>query len=80
MKVGEILRVDRPVVGDEFESSKSGENGRSSSFVETSSNEEKIDSQKVKIPRACYEELANKGRWYHGGGRGLNSKNGMYTA
>ena len=80
MKVGEILHVDRPLVGDEFESSKWGENGRSSSFIETSSNEEKGDLQKLKIPRACYEELANKGRWYHGGGRGLNSKNGMYTA
>jgi len=80
MKVGEILHVDRPLVGDEFESSKSGGNGRSSAFIETSSNEERRRLQKLKIPRACYEELANKGRWYRGGGRGLSSKNGMYTA
>ena len=52
MKVGEILHVDRPLVGDEFESSKSGENGRSSAFIETSSNEKKRGLQKLKTPRA----------------------------
>ena len=36
--------------------------------------------ENAEIPYACYERLANRGRWFHGGGEGMNSKNGIYTA
>ena len=36
--------------------------------------------ENAEIPYACYEMLANRGRWFHRGGEGMNSKNGIYTA
>ena len=36
--------------------------------------------ENAEIPYACYAMLANRGRWFHGGGEGMNSKNGIYTA
>ena len=51
--------------------------------LERPSVEGKNESKHVEmtqIPNKCYEGLAYKGRWYHNGGNGINSKNGKYTA
>jgi hypothetical protein len=69
--VGEIVSIDRPLVA---ENAKDRIEDDRTDPILTSTNE------LHDIPHSCYTKLAKSGRWFHGGGQGLNSKNGIYTA
>jgi len=69
--VGEIVTIDRPLVAETIKDRREGEKTDPipNSTFELSD-----------IPNSCHAKLAKSGRWFHGGGNGLNSKNGIYTA